>query len=462
MKIEQPVATDPVAEVPRVPPGRVRSSGEEPARGRWFATLLARTNLVLGVAALGIVFTAIVALYLFVIAPITERAADDQAGLIVLSAQTWVELPPETRPDFELEAAESHDLIISAEARALPAAREDIAYLEILGRKLSERLGGAVPLLEGDDLVWANIETGGYTMQIGFSPRRRNVQPMYGASVIIFIGAAIVFLSSLFIVRRIVRPLTRASRAAERFRGGDGYKPLPEHGPRELVTLARSFNDMAHAISTLMSNRTTLLAGISHDLRTPLARMRIALELLPDGVDPSLARRFERNLEEMEALIVDAMRFARGTEENATQVVLKPLVEAALASTDEDVPLYWNGAEDAVVTIAPGAFQRVLANLVNNAIRHAQNARVAVKLTPHIELRVIDDGPGIPADAREKVFQPFFRLDRSRSSSTGGSGLGLAIVQQLCETHGWSVSLEQSSSGGTDAVVRIDGDALVV
>lgn len=419
-------------------------------------SLLARTNLVLAVSAVGIAVTAIVALNMFVIAPIAERSADDEAALLVLSAQTWVELPPRARPYFELELAQNHDLIISSEARALPPADTSLEYLELLEGKLVERIGEPVPLMQGNDLVWANIPMGGYTMQIGFASDRRDIQPLYVGIIIVVMGAAIVFGTSLLIVQRIARPLVHAAELAGTFRGGEGFTPLPESGPRELVTLAKSFNTMAREISALLSNRTTLLAGISHDLRTPLARMRLAVELLGDSVDPKLAERFERNLEAMDELVGDALKFARGTGEPAQPLLLKGYLEDIVEAVDERVELVWRGDTDACVSAAPGALRRVLQNLVTNARQYGRSkVRVVAEVGETVEIHVIDDGPGIPEEFRDEVFQPFFRLDRSRSQATGGSGLGLAIVQQLCQAQGWKVEIRSAPGCGCDVVLNL-------
>jgi two-component system osmolarity sensor histidine kinase EnvZ len=209
---------------------------------------------------------------------------------------------------------------------------------------------------------------------------------------------------------------------------------------------------MARDISALLSNRTTLLAGISHDLRTPLTRMRLALELLPDNVDPKLIERFERNLEAMDALIGDALRFARGTGERAQEVALAPFVADILGSFEQPIPLEVASADDLRLSLAPGALQRVIVNLVSNGLQHGDDVRV--RLIGR-DIHVIDSGPGIPESARDQVFQPFFRLDSSRSAATGGSGLGLAIVQQLCQAQGWRVRIQSVRGGGTDVVVSL-------
>ncbi len=398
-----------------------------------------------------IVTVSIAALNYFVIEPIAETAADDEAALLVLSAQTWVELPPAARPYFELELAQNHDLIVGSEVRDLVTSELQQPYLSLLEKKLAERLNIPVSLLEGDDLIWVNVPMGGQQLQIGFAPNRRDIQPLYVGIIIVGLGAAIVFATSLLIVQRVTRPLVEVAERAETFRGGENFELLPERGPRELVSLAQNFNIMAREIAALLSNRTTLLAGISHDLRTPLTRMRLALELLPDNVDPKLIERIERNLVAMEELIVDALRFARGAAEVPQEVELGPYVEDVVVSFDHQIPFTSEGPE-LRCWIAPGALQRVLVNLISNAQQHGDQVRVVLRGS---DVHVIDSGPGIPEEYRDRVFQPFFRLDRSRNVTTGGSGLGLAIVQQLCQAQGWRVVIQDGPGGGTDVCVSL-------
>ena len=420
----------------------------EGLRLRGPTSLLARTNLILAVSAVLIAASATIAMNTFVIDPIRAQSADDEAALLVLSAQTWVELPPSARPYFELEMAENHDLIITEAKQDLPEVDAYSTYFDLLRRRLAERLTLDVRLLQGDELLWVDVPMGGFELQLGFSAERRDIQPLYVAVVIVGLGAAIVFFSSLFIVQRIARPLVRVADQAEHFRGTHEIEPLPETGPRELASLARNFNTMAQEISGLLTNRTTLLAGISHDLRTPLTRMRLALALLPEDVDQELVGRFERNLESMDELIGDALRFARGTHEVAQEIELLPFVREVLASFDHSVSLCSHVAQTHRATVAPSAFRRVLMNLIGNGLQHGGHVEVSVEQDV---IRVIDDGPGIAQQYREAVFQPFFRIDESRSSTTGGSGLGLAIVQQLCQSHGWKVGIEDRADGASGA-----------
>ncbi len=426
--------------------GRVQEAIGRPS------SLLVRTNFTLAIAAGLIVLIAIIALFFYVIVPIADRSADDEAALMVLAAQTWVELPPDARPAYELEMAESHDLILSSEVRDLPPVGDGGFYLGRLQQRLSERLEMSAMLLEADELVWANVPMAGALLQIGLSPRFQDVQPLYSAMIIIGLGAAVVFFTSLFIVGRIARPLVLAAQRAETFRGAQDFEPLPEQGPQELVSLARNFNVMARDIAVLLENRTTLLAGISHDLRTPLARMRLALELLPEETDPSLVNRMTRNLAAMDQLIGDALQFARGTQEGPQPVDLSLLLEDLCSGYTPEPKLVIERPSPPGLQAPPGALRRVFSNIIGNALRHGQPSGGSAPVTVTLDgsrVSIEDPGPGIPAEHRETVFQPFFRLESSRNRATGGSGLGLAIVAQLCQIHGWQVALGPVCADGT-------------
>lgn len=416
-------------------------------------SLLARTILTLAVSSLTIVAIVVAALQSFVVNPISEQSANDEAALLVLTAQTWVELPPEARPYFELELAEQHDLIISAKEQPYPPVRyAESPFLSLLEEKLNARLERPVTMAQGSNLIWVTLPMAGYPLQIGFSAVRRDVQPLYVGIVIAVLGAVVVLATSAIIVLRVTRPLVQAAERADAFRGGANFDPLPEKGPKELVVLARNFNTMAREISALLSNRTTLLGGVSHDLKTPLTRMRLAVELLPDTVDPQLVQRLERNLESMDELIANALRFARGAHEAPQSVDLAEFVKALVAGLDPTMPMECVAPPKEKVSVAPGALTRVLTNLITNAEQHGEGARIRLQGR---EIHVVDAGPGIPEAHRETVFQPFFRLDRSRSATTGGSGLGLAIVHQLCQTHGWRIEITDGEGGGADVCVAV-------
>ena len=420
-------------------------------------SLLVRTNAVLGVAAFAIAVTAILSLNAIVIAPISKRAVADKAALLVLTAQSWMDLEPEHRPDFELDLLINHGLIINEKPLNLPLVDQNDGYYERLGHEVEQRVKRPIKLMEADDLLWAMIPTeDGNTLQIGFSSELHDVEEVYVGVVVLLVGVFIVLLTSFIIVGRIAKPLVTAANAASSFRGSGEYTQLPVEGPLELRSLAENFNQMAQDISNLISNRTILLTGISHDLRTPLARLRIALELVSDQVPRDHLNRMERNLASMEELISNAMQFALETHEPNEHVEFANYLRSVVADFDSTLPLKWQGNEDLIVSLAPGSFRRVLINLMTNARQHAKDAEVNVNVREQdLDIHVIDSGPGIPKKDYEHIFQPFFRLDDSRSASFGGSGLGLAIVSQLCQTHGWEISIGQSKTGGADFCLTI-------
>lgn len=416
------------------------------------ASLLVRTNLILAVSSLLIAIIATTALNTFVIDPIARRSADDAAGLLVLSAQTWVELPPDARPYFELELAESHDLILTGDVRTYADAVPAANYFNLLEESLETRLRTSIAMQAGEGMIWVDVPMGGQTLQIGFVPTLEDIQPLYVGIIIIVLGAGIVFVTSLIIVRRIASPLTYVAERVEAFRGSKDFEPLPETGPRELASLVHNFNTMAQEIGALLSNRTTLVAGISHDLRTPLTRMRLAVELLPDNVDPALVERFKRNLEVMDRLIGDALSFARGAEEKPREVDIEQVITDLVDIFVTPVPYRCTQMEPRRLMVAVNALRRVLQNLLVNGIQHGGSVALERVGT---RLHVSDNGKGIPEEFREQVFQPFFRLDEARTATTGGSGLGLAIVRQLCELQGWKVWIESSETGGARFVVEL-------
>ena len=418
------------------------------------ASLLLRTSFTLGLSAVAIALVSILALDQFVTDPIAEQSADDEAALLVLTAQTWVELPPRSRPYFELELVESHGIVVSPETRPLEPLDASRPWMEALQRNLGQRIGEPVRLLEGDDLVWAEIPMGGTLLQVGFSPDRRQVEPLSVALVIVAAGAAIVLVTSLLVVQRITGPLDAVAESARRFRGGAFIEPLPETGPSELVTLARSFNTMALEISQLIKNRTTLLAGISHDLKTPLARMRLALELLSEDADPELTERLERNMEEMDRLLSDTLHFARGLSSGRSETVLLGALLREIADANEDGArrILWTVKVEPefALELDAGALRRVVQNLLENALQYsAGDVELGGSLwDEEVCIEIRDRGPGVPEDQFEQIFQPFHRLESSRNQNTGGSGLGLAIVKQLCEAQGWDVSVHVRPGGG--------------
>lgn len=427
----------------------------------WPDSLFGRTAATLGLAFL-IFQTAALALVAFtVLMPMAQRSADDLAALIVLSAQTWAELPPATRPVFERELAEHHHLRISEIDNIAEVPADRFLNSRNIEEALSTRTGQQINLEAGQNgWVWADLQMGGHYIHIGFEKNRYNIRSPLAAVGLVSLGALLIWLTAIITMRRITRTLAQLGSAAGQVGQGRMPQPLAEKGATELVALARAFNQMANEVQALLANRTTLLAGISHDLRTPIARMRLAVAMLPADADPSLIAQIERDLEQMNHLIADFLEMARGLQSEVRQhvdlhAVLRQIVADA-GRAGGQVVCNVNGIFE--YDIAVQALQRIVVNLIENALRYAPDSVVEVTCIPQKQgalIQVMDRGPGIPADQLETVFRPFYRLETSRNLATGGSGLGLAIARQLAQANGWQLSLAPREGGGLVASLRV-------
>ncbi len=395
----------------------------------------------------------------FVTTPLTQRVANDLSALAVLTTQIWVELPPGTRPDFEREMREHHDIIIGLAQQSLPVDPDPAFYLKDLSQALNERTGSVHDILydvEQPDWRWVDIPMGGRQMRVGFDTHRFITRIPLTLILMIIAGTLIAAVTSLVMVRRITQPLAALARASTRIGEGRRGQPLPEEGAAELVELTRNFNQMEQQLQVLMENRTTLLAGISHDLRTPIARMQLALELLEDKPDSELVEGMRADLSEMNEIISATLQLSKGiSDEHTRQTEVCALVETLVEEfrrRDAEMTLHCHGRiiRDLPVT----AFRRVLNNLFDNALRYGEGKPITVNCRQkqgQVIIEVEDQGPGIPADQRSIVLQPFKRLEDSRSRASGGSGLGLAIVDQLCRMNDWRFELDEAARGGTVA-----------
>ena len=429
-------------------------------------TLFGRTALAFAFAFLVFSFFSLSVVYYFVAMPLTKRAADDLSALIVLGTQIWVELPPGTRPDFEREMMTRHNLFIGTAGEGLSTHDSSHIYVHYLEDALLDRTGQMLSVLMDDKMPewgWVDIVMGGRTMRVGFTEDRLITQIPQTLIMMVLMGTLIAVMTSLFMVRRITRPLAILADATTRIGLGKSGEPLEETGATELLELTRNFNHMERQLKILMENRTTLLAGISHDLRTPIARMQLELELLDDDADQELIAGLKENLQEMNELISSTLQFSRGLGD---QVPERVDIEDLLQEIAEDFQLRGSrvsllSEEFCICEVSVSAFKRVIHNLLENAIRYSDDKPVDIKIAGCAEqviVQVIDRGPGIPEGLRQEVFQPFKRLEVSRNRSSGGSGLGLAIVEQLCTANDWLVELKESEYGGTTAQLTLTCD----
>lgn len=424
------------------------------------AASLARQNALL-LAAVFIVFELLMAAAVvwLLMLPVARRSAEDLAGLMVLAAQTWSELPPQTRPDFERELAQAHLLSLRAELPPAGVDERHGPYLYILESVLAEKTGRLQHLsretIQGETWYWIALPSGDASIAVGFPESRLGAQPISTLLISAIAGLLLAMLAAVWLARRTVGPLARLEQAVTEVGRGELPELLPETGPRELATLARRFNQMARQVRELLAARTTLLAGVSHDLRTPLARMRLALALLEERPTEERIARMEKDIEEMDSLIGQVLDLARGMEREAAAEIDVPALLTDMAAGAPDGRVHVRVTPRACqVQAPPSALRRVIGNLLDNALRYGVDQPVelvAEQTAKKVRIGVLDRGPGIPAEQMSAVFQPFHRVETSRSQITGGAGLGLAIARQLANTHGWQVDIGSRSEGGLEA-----------
>ncbi|MDA8225203.1 MAG: ATP-binding protein [Betaproteobacteria bacterium] len=428
----------------------------------WPRSLYGRTAATLGIAFFLLQAIVLTLVFVVIFAPLARRSADDLAALIVLSAQTWAELPPGTRPAFEEELSEHHHLLIHKLSRPDDSPLAHFSNSDNIERALSARTGQHIQLQQGKaGWVWADLWMGGHLIRVSFEERRYYIRALLTTIGLISLAALLTWATSLLLVRRIAMRLTQMSLAAAEVGRGHVPHPLPEDGASELATLGQAFNRMATEVQDLLANRTTLLAGISHDLRTPIARMRLAVAMLPPETDTRLVRQIEGDLEQMNQMIGSFLDLARGMQHEVAQPVdIRTVLERVLEDARRGgghVHADWP-AEPCVRRVAQQALQRIVANLVENATRYGRTGPAPAEVTiscrlegDRLRIDVMDRGPGIAADQLEAVFRPFYRLEQSRNLATGGSGLGLAIARQLATLHNWTIRLAAREGGGLTA-----------
>lgn len=297
----------------------------------------------------------------------------------------------------------------------------------------------------------------GSVLTFRYSPPPPPVDRPLRIIVGLLLVAVVVSVLSVWVVRRLTRPLAMFARAADGLARDLDQAPLDTGGPREVAGAAHAFNRMQGALRALIQTRAQALAGVSHDLRLPITRVRLRLEQLPDS---PVREAIERDLAEMETLIDDTLAFLRAgdSSESAAPTRLDALVEGVaddIAALGADIEV--GGSLAQPVVLRPTLTRRALANLMDNARRYG-GGRVRVTLSSadgEARIDIDDDGPGIPDAELERVFEPYVRLEASRARHTGGSGLGLAISRAVIRAQGGEVTLSRRAEGGLRARVAL-------
>jgi two-component system, OmpR family, osmolarity sensor histidine kinase EnvZ len=397
---------------------------------------------------------------------VTSRLADSLAGDVADIVQTY-----EANPDaahfagLQQRAERFMDLSVALQAgKALPDRRRHAFFAgavdQPLRRALSERLDRPFwfDTTRYPAFVDIRVQLPQGVLRV-LAPRDRAVAAQAGAFVM-WLAAATLLLTTVAVlfIRNQVRAIERLAAAAEAFGRGSDVPSFRPHGATEVRQAAAAFIDMKSRIQRYIDQRTALLASVSHDLRTPLTRLKLELALARPS---QRIRAMTRDVAEMEHMIDEYLAFARGeTGETAQTVQVRALIEevcegARRAGAEVEV-LADPGLE---ASLRPNAVKRALANLVMNAAAFGGHLRVEGRIGPsgRLEITVDDNGPGIPADRYEEAFKPFQRLDEARNQNEKGVGLGLAIARDVARGHGGDVVLGESPLGGLRATVTLPG-----
>ena len=271
------------------------------------------------------------------------------------------------------------------------------------------------------------------------------------------LSLAVVLLLCLLVVRSITRPLAALSDAASAFGQGqdEGTRPLPETGSREFVTTARAFSAMRERIQRYIEDRERLFISISHDLRTPITRLKLRSELLDDE---SLRNEFEEDLDELDMMVKGALQCVKDSDihENPTEVKLDALLARMVRSAQLAGHAVGYQPSGMTVRAKPLALKRALGNLLDNALFYGQRAEISVSDEGgSVVVRVRDHGPGVPEEAIASLFDPYVRLEHGRDQNDNGLGLGLGIARGVIEAHGGRLELSNHPEGGLVAAVRL-------
>lgn len=302
--------------------------------------------------------------------------------------------------------------------------------------------------------IRAMVPIDAHTMLSGVfvrSPSPWPVEIVVAAVVAILVTS----LGAALVARRVVRPLSELTSAAAAMAKGAGPPHVAEQGPSDVRNAAAAFNIMAAKVTRTLESQRHLLSAVGHDLRTPLTAMRINLEFVEDD---ELREGLMRNLEELQALTEQVLAAAKGAGgEKPRQVDLSALVESLLTDLDElGEPVSWAAHAPAPISCRPNEIKRAVRNLVENAVAYGHKAEVRIADTGDgYDVLVEDQGPGIPESERQRVFEPFVRLESSRNEFTGGTGLGLTLVKAIAEGHGGEVRLENRPGGGLCARMHL-------
>jgi two-component system, OmpR family, osmolarity sensor histidine kinase EnvZ len=392
----------------------------------------------------------------------TRRMARDVAADIALLIAQEDTYPSPLREQLRALAAKQlrYDLSFTPGVHLAPPTRRhratiDVALDEVIAQQIGMRHFQAAAL-PGRHNFAISVEVHDGVLQ-AVVPRDRVTVSSPDIFILWMLGSSLLLLAvAILFLRNQVRPIERLARAAEAFGKGRAVPDFKPYGATEVRRAAQAFLTMRERIERHVQQRTEMLAGVSHDLKTPLTRIRLQLAMMPTSPE---SEALSQDVAEMERMLDDYLEFARGEGGEKSQIAdLGALVAAAAEAVGRarPGPLDIAVPKGVFLPVKANALRRCVSNLIDNALKHGSSAAVSFALGVHYaEIHVDDDGPGIPPDKRDEAFRPFHRLDEGRNLQTGGVGLGLSIARDIARAHGGDLLLSESPRGGLRATIRL-------
>ncbi|MEK1930606.1 MAG: ATP-binding protein [Pararhizobium sp.] len=393
---------------------------------------------------------------------VTQRLSAAVTGDIAAVIDLIDTMPESDYATIVRIAREKLDLNISIEPDGeLPAPRPK-PFFEILDQILSEEISHQIhrpfwiDTVGDSDLVEVRIKLDGERILRVYARRSQAYASNTHIFIVWMVGASLVLLAiAILFLRGQIRPILALAKAAESFGKGQKIDDFSPRGADEIRRAGLAFIQMRERIERQIEQRTAMLTGVSHDLRTILTRFKLQLALAGDNADLD---NLNQDVEDMQSMLEGYLAFARGeAEEDVGELKLHDLMNRLTLEAELQGKTVTTAIEgDDNVRVRPNGFTRLVANLASNAYRYASTVHIDAKhSTKWITVTVDDDGPGIPESSRDDVFKPFFRLDEARNLDSSGTGLGLAIARDIARSHGGDVMLSDSPLGGLRAVVRV-------
>ena len=393
---------------------------------------------------------------------VSRRLALGLAGDVAVVIQSLRETPDPRQQERFLSFAEPNmELEIAIEPEAILPNVAPLVTNRILDRMLTRALEARlvypfqIDTRSFGEKIQIRVQLPDNVLTV-MTPRKRLFSSTTYIFVMWMVGTALILIGvAVYFLRNQMKPIRRLATAAENFGKGRPVSDFKPEGAREIRQAATAFIEMRERIQRQIQQRTEMLAGVSHDLRTPLTRMKLQLAMLGDD---KAVESLSSDVDEMERMIGEYLAFARGEgSEEARPTPLGDLLRDVIAGPlRQGSAIELQLAGDLTARVRPGAFKRCITNIVENSMRYA--GRITLEATRRddvIDIVIEDDGPGIPEADRTAVFKPFHRLDPSRNPETGGAGLGLTIARDVMHAHGGEIHLGEATLGGLRVELRL-------